>query len=92
MEEKFNKKPILIAAVILIIVAVVAGYIYWQKIKAKPEERALEKAGEAAEEITESATKGVLPSLGTNPLEKAPDINPAGQVNPFKDIKTNPFE
>ncbi len=27
-----------------------------------------------------------------NALEKAPDINPVNKTNPFKDIKTNPFE
>jgi predicted negative regulator of RcsB-dependent stress response len=88
-----NKKMlIIITAVVLLIGLIVAGYLYWQKTKAKPEEQALEKAGEAAEKITESATKGVLPSLKTNPLENQPDINPASQANPFKNIKTNPFE
>ncbi len=86
-----NKKVLIIIAAVLLIGLIIVGYIYRQKIKAKPEEQALEKAGEAAEKITESATKGVLPSLGTNPLENQPDINPAGQANPFKDIKTNPF-
>jgi Flp pilus assembly protein CpaB len=81
-----NKKILIIIAAILLIGLVVAGYIYWQKIKATPAEQT------AAEKITESATKGVLPSLGTNPLENQPDINPAGRANPFKDIKTNPFE
>ncbi len=87
-----NKKVLIIIAAVLLIGLIIVGYIYRQKIKAKPEEQALEKAGEAAEKITESATKGVLPSLGTNPLENQPDINPAGQANPFKDIKTNPFD
>ena len=34
----------------------------------------------------------VLPSVSTNPLDNKPDINPADQTNPFKNIKTNPFE
>ena len=93
IQTMMNKKIlIIIIAAVLSIGLVIGGYFYWQKIKAKPEERALEKTGEAAEQITESATKGVLPSLGTNPLENQPDINPAGQANPFKGIKTNPFE
>ncbi len=89
-----NKKLVfIITAALLIIGLAVAGYFYWPKTKAKPEQGTLEKAGEAAEKITESATQGALPSLDiqTNPLEKAPDINPVGQSNPFKDIKTNPF-
>ena len=52
----------------------------------------MEDLGNAVEKITDSATKGVLPSLETNPLENKPDINPADQANPYKDIKTNPFE
>lgn len=91
-----NRKLIIIITVVLIIGLGVAGYFYWQKSKAPkltPEEQALEQAGEAAGKITESATQGTLPSMDiqTNPLEKAPDINPAGQTNPFKDIKINPF-
>jgi len=87
---------ILIAAVLLIGLAV-AGYFYWQKSKTPeltPEEQALKQAGEAAGKITESASQGTLPSLDVNknPLEKAPDINPASRANPFKNIKTNPFE
>jgi type II secretory pathway pseudopilin PulG len=86
-----NKKLILIGVVALVI-GLALGYFFWQKTKAKPEEQALEEAGEAAEKITESATKGALPSITTNPLESKPDINPADKANPFKNIKINPFE
>ena len=87
-----KKTIIIIIAVVLSIGLGIAGYFYWQKTKVKPEGQALEKAGEAAEKITENATKGVLPSIGANPLENKPDINPADKANPFKNIKTNPFE
>lgn len=89
-----NKKLILIGVVALVI-GLGAGYFFWQKYKTPeltPEEASLKKAGEAAEKITESATKGVLPSIQTNPLENKPDVNPADKANPFKNIKTNPFE
>jgi flagellar basal body-associated protein FliL len=33
-----------------------------------------------------------VPSVSTNPLDNKPDINPVDQTNPFKNIKTNPFE
>ncbi len=35
-----------------------------------------------------------LPSLGGDsaPLQNMPDVNPTEKTNPFKDIKTNPFE
>lgn len=92
-----NKKTFIILIVLIAIVLLIAlgagGYIYWNKWKKlNAAKDALEKTGEATETITNSATKGVLPSLGTNPLENKPDINPADKSNPFKNIKINPFE
>lgn len=84
-----NKK-ILITAVILIIAVGVGGYFYWNR-KSKIE-NALDKAGGALQKLTDSITKGVLPSIQTNPFENKPDINPADKANPYKDIKINPFE
>ncbi len=87
-----NKKTIIIVAVILLVIILAAGgYFYWNNFKSSKEKNELEKAGEAADKITESATKGVLPSIQTNPLENKPDVNPADKANPFKDIKINPF-
>jgi len=92
-----NKKTLLlIIAVVLLIGLGAGGYVCWsnwKKSKAgtNAEEKALQEAGEAAQKITESASQGVLPSIGTNPLESKPDVNPADKANPFKDIKTNPF-
>ncbi len=92
-----NKKTLLlIIAVVLLIglgVGVYFGWSNWKKSKAgaNAEEKALQGAGEAAQKITESASQSALPSLGTNPLESKPDVNPADKANPFKDIKTNPF-
>lgn len=89
-----NKKNIilLIIAVVLLIGLGVGGCFYWNYLKkSKAGTKALEKAGETAEKITESATQGALPSIGTNPLESKPDINPADKANPYKNIKTNPF-
>ncbi|MEK7614688.1 MAG: hypothetical protein AAB428_03425 [Patescibacteria group bacterium] len=32
-------------------------------------------------------------SYGTdNPLQNKPDLNPVSKTNPFKELKTNPFE
>ncbi len=92
-----NKKTLIILIAIIAAVLLIAlgtiGYFYWDKQKKlKAGKDALEGAGESAEALTESATKGLLPSLGENPLENKPDINPADKSNPFKDIKTNPFE
>ena len=92
-----NKKTLIILIILIAIVLLAAlgagGYIYWNKWKKlKAGTEALEKAGEAAGKIIEGATKGLLPSVGVDPLENKPDINPADKANPFKNIKTNPFE
>jgi hypothetical protein len=95
MSNGVNKKTLIIIVAILIIIGLGAwGYIiYWNNLKkAREGAKASQKAGEAAEALTESALKGVLPSIETNPLENKPDINPADKANPFKDIKINPFE
>lgn len=88
-------KNIVIAVIVIAVVAV--GYLYWTKWRGgalTPQEQVLQNAGDAADVITQSATQGVLPSLGTqaNPLQNQPDINPATKVNPFSNVKTNPFE
>ncbi len=86
-----NQKTLII--IIVVIILGVGGYFYWDKIqKTNPGTSALEKIGEAAKKITDSVTKGVLPSIQTNPLENKPDLNPADKANPYKNIKTNPFE
>lgn len=87
------KKSILTLIVVVIVIGLgVCGYFYWTDWRKTPEEKVLEKAGETAEKITENATQGVLPEINTNPLENKPEVNPVDKTNPFKDLKTNPFE
>ncbi len=88
--ETSKKEVLIIIVAILLISLVVGGYFWWKS--STSERKTLERAGEAAEKITESATKGVLPSIGTNPLENKPDVNPVDITNPFKNIITNPFK
>lgn len=84
-----QKTIIIIAASVLaaiLIIAAIGGYLYWvnsKKIKID--------GLNTAEDITNSATKGVLPSIQTNPLENKPDVNPADKANPFANIRINPF-
>jgi len=85
-----KKETLIIIAAVLLIGLAVGGYFLWKNSASG--KKTLEKAGEAAEKITESAAKGALPSIGTNPLENKPDVNPADKANPFKNIITNPFE
>ncbi|MBI2041590.1 MAG: hypothetical protein HYT20_01040 [Candidatus Nealsonbacteria bacterium] len=85
-----NKKIILAIIILSIAGAAAGGYFYWNK--KNTETNALDKINEAANKIKDSATQGVLPSLQTNPLENKPDINPVDKINPYQNIKTNPFE
>ncbi len=92
--ETPKKETLIIIAAVLLIGLAIGGYFLWDNWKKSnnPETTILEKAGEAADKITESATKSVLPSIGVNPLESKPDVNPADKANPFKNIITNPFQ
>ncbi len=89
--ETPKKEILMIVAVVLIIGLAIGGYFLW-KNSTSSENNALENVGDAADKITESATKGVLPSIVANPLESKPDVNPADKANPFKNIITNPFK
>jgi hypothetical protein len=87
-----NKTLFIIIGAVIIIAA--AGYLYWSGSFGGSDEGSLDDAGDAANAITEGATQGVLPSLSPaeNPLQDVPNVNPVDASNPFKDIKTNPFE
>lgn len=93
MLKNISQKKLIIIIVAVLLIGI-GGFLYWNNLKkAKTaEDKALEGAGKAADIITEGATKGVLPSIETNPLNAKPDINPADKANPFKNIKINPFE
>lgn len=87
-----NKNKIILIITAVIIIAIAAGLMVWRSKKIALKEQTPGKTGEAAPTITENAVQGVLPSLQTNPLENKPNINPVDQTNPFKNLKTNPFE
>lgn len=90
-----NKKLLIIIIVVVLLIGLgIGGFFYWKGKKAKTGTTvtpALENAGDAAQKITDTATQGTLPSIGTNPLESKPDVNPADKANPYTNIKTNPF-
>ena len=77
-----NKKIIIV--VILVVVIVVAGYLFLNfKIQPEP-----------IRNIGQITNQGVLPSIGEgiNPLQNKPNMNPVDASNPFRSVKTNPFE
>lgn len=87
-----RKKIIIVGIVAAVLAAGTGGYFYYQKFKKAEEVDAIQNAGNVAEDLGKQAAQGVLPSIGTNPLENKPDVNPVSKTNPFSDIKTNPFK
>ncbi len=76
------KKAYLIAAVSVIVLLILSGASYWYMRSGKSDVKV----------ATETPKEEVVPSVSTNPLDNKPNINPVDQTNPFKNIKTNPFE
>ena len=94
MNNLFKNKKLLISLGILaaVLIVAVASYWYYQYYqKSRKTENAIERAGDAAENLGKEAARGTLPSINTNPMENAPDTNPVSKTNPFSGIKTNPF-
>lgn len=84
------KKYVIIVLVLLILGLAGGGYCwYWKSTKVSLKE-SVEK--DRVEVIVKATNEEVLPLVSTNPLDNKPNINPIDQTNPFKDIKTNPFE
>ena len=88
---KSHIKEIILIAVAVVLVA--AGVVWYFAFR-QEEQASEEKAAESLERAVESAGAGTLPEINplSNPLEKMPDVNPVNRANPFKDVKTNPFE
>lgn len=92
-----KNKKLLIGLAGILVVAIAAGYWYYQyyqKSHKVTEADAIEQAGNSAENLAKQAAQGVLPEIDpqSNPMEDAPDINPISKTNPFSGVKTNPFK
>ncbi len=86
------KKTIIIVVVILVLIILVAGgYIFWDQYKKFKEKNPFGDLADFAKNIGNVATRGVLPSLETNPFADKPNLNPVDKTNPYANIKTNPF-
>ncbi len=86
IENMGNKKIVIIVSVaVLVVMIALAGYFWWKN------SGVAEDANEA-ENISDEATKGTLPSISNNPLDSKPNLNPVENTNPIREVKTNPFE
>jgi uncharacterized membrane protein YvbJ len=91
MNKHMNKKNILAVAGILVVIVVVLGLWYYQKMSNSSltdEKQALDALDKA---LSEDADVSSL-DLSSNPAEKLPNTNPVDQTNPFKDLEVNPFK
>lgn len=80
------KKIMMVGVVFALFVIAVFGYLFFK-------EKSPESAGELEEEFNATTEVSSLgESTTTNPLNNKPDINPVDKSNPFRSIKTNPFE
>ncbi|OGG93441.1 hypothetical protein A2609_01805 [Candidatus Kaiserbacteria bacterium RIFOXYD1_FULL_47_14] len=85
-----NKSKILLISIIVLIIVIlgaIGGYYYLKnKTPANSTATDIQSAIDAANSVTDSATQGVLPSIGDaiNPLTNKPDINPTSKTNPFQ--------
>lgn len=82
-----RNKIIAISVSAVVILGAVGGYFYWKnKQTQQPSAADVQSAVDVAGSVTDSATQGVLPSIGeaANPLTNKPDINPTSKTNPFQ--------
>lgn len=92
-----GNKIIFLIVIVAVAAVVVGGYVYWlqkRTSQVSSPSTPLESAIQGGDTIASSAVQGVLPSIGkaTNPLENKPVVNPVDVSNPFKSVKTNPFQ
>lgn len=80
-----KNKTLLISVSTIVVIGIALGYYFVNK--SNPSTAAdIQSAVDAAGNVTESATQGVIPSIGAaaNPLTNKPDINPTSKTNPFQ--------
>ena len=82
-----NKKIIVVIVVILVVAIAVAGYLFLSSKNSTE----IDWQHQPNYKIT---NQGVLPSIGEgiDPLQNKPNMNPVDVSNPFRSVKTNPFE
>ena len=76
-----TQKNILIAGTVIIVILL--GVFLWMSGSDTEVEQAEESATQAPDTIEQ---------VSSNPVEQAPDLNPAKNTNPFTDVYKNPFD
>jgi len=81
-----DKKIIPIVVLIIVVLGAIGGYYYLKNKNTNQTAADIQSAIDAASSVANSATQGVLPSIGeaANPLTNKPDINPTSKTNPFQ--------
>ncbi|MFA5173117.1 MAG: hypothetical protein WC435_01805 [Candidatus Paceibacterota bacterium] len=96
MENNSQKEIFKIFAVLIIILVLIGGAVYWYSVI---------KKSPAPEENLNKTTAADIPALNAenlgvegetvapaNATESIPNLNPAGAANPFSEVYKNPFE
>jgi len=80
-----KKKVVAVSVLIVVVFGVALGYYFTKKSNSSTAAD-VQSAVDAAGNVTDSATQGVIPSIGeaANPLTNKPDINPTSKTNPFQ--------
>jgi len=87
------KKVIFIGIAVIFFIGLIAtGYFFLINHKKPEPKNDLKNISGATEQATNNLTKGMLPSLQTNPLENKPDLNPNNTTNPFRVAKARAVE
>ncbi|MBI2446448.1 MAG: hypothetical protein HYV51_01345 [Parcubacteria group bacterium] len=78
-----DKKLLYLFLIIIAAGLIAAGYFYFKNYKTA--EAPVVPSGGTVENLIDKVTP-------PSPTEKLPDTNPVNKTNPFKNLKTNPFE
>lgn len=89
-KEKKGHRALVVALVIIILATALGVFLYWKKINPATYVKRAAQGFFMKYYFSGSALPSFAPSV--NPAEKLPETNPVDVANPFKGVKTNPFE
>lgn len=87
MNTLLNNKPAMLALGLGAVILLAGGYyIYTIYTAPAPIQTSPTAENQPVAVVNEGS------SVSDKPLEKQPELNPVSKTNPFKEVKTNPFE